>query len=291
MTTHIIILSVLINFYESYMPNSIKQTFRFGKVSFKGVRSQLISMLEVPKSYFQHFYIYAALLMLWMFGVSIAVYLFHVQVPRSFTDFLDKIGGINRIARVSTLHVLLAELLLTLQCVKRFYDSNFVSVFSKSKMNISHYAAGFIHYTGCAVAIILEAPEFAVNLSISRIHNLPGLGDLFATVIFLLACYGQLQVTIILANLRKNIKGKVISEKHLLPQGGLFNYLSSPHMSCEILMYTCLTYILRGNSTWLFVYAWVFTNQIEVIMLNHWWYQNTFPNFPKNRKALIPFVY
>ncbi|VEN50888.1 unnamed protein product [Callosobruchus maculatus] len=56
-------------------------------------------------------------------------------------------------------------------------------------------------------------------------------------------------------------------------------------------MYTCLTILLWYNITWFFVFAWVIINQVETILLSHWWYKKTFRDFPAQRRALIPYLY
>lgn len=60
--------------------------------------------------------------------------------------------------------MLLAVFLFTIQCSKRFYETHFVSVFSKnSRMDLSHYVLGHIHYFGVFLAILCEAPMFTNN--------------------------------------------------------------------------------------------------------------------------------
>lgn len=67
----------------------------------------------------------------------------------------------------SRFSVLLAILLLTLQCVRRFYDTHCVSVFAKnSRMDLSHYLIGLIHYAGAVLAILCEAPLFAKGCNV-----------------------------------------------------------------------------------------------------------------------------
>lgn len=103
--------------------------------------------------------------------------------------------------------------------------------------------------------------------------------------------------------------GNIVTDGHQLPQGDWFNVLSSPHQTAEIIMYLSLTILLWHNITWFFVFTWVLSNQVRqffeifrvtptvyifqvlTILLSHWWYQSTFENFPKTRKALIPFVF
>lgn len=55
---------------------------------------------------------------------------------------------------------LLAMALMTAQCVRRFYETWFVSVFSNARMNFSHYIVGYSHYFGAICSILAEAPGF-----------------------------------------------------------------------------------------------------------------------------------
>lgn len=67
----------------------------------------------------------------------------------------------------------------------------------------------------------------------------------------------------ILVNLRKDAKtGQVATEKHLLPSGGVFNFVSSPHMLFEIIMYIVLMGLIAQSFTWKLVVIWVFSNQV-----------------------------
>lgn len=73
-----------------------------------------------------------------------------------------------------------------------------------------------------------------------------------------------------------------------MPEGGYFDAVSAPHMFFEVLMYTTLTIILAGNTSWLFVFFWVVANQVENAWLSHKWYLETFDDYPKDRRAIIP---
>lgn len=62
-------------------------------------------------------------------------------------------------------------------------------------------------------------------------------------------------------------------------------------MFFEFVMYLALFGVLYQNLSFLYVLGWVFFNQIEVAYLGHKWYQATFFNYPKERKAFIPYVF
>ncbi|XP_049808716.1 polyprenol reductase isoform X2 [Schistocerca nitens] len=87
-----------------------------------------------------------------------------------------------------------------------------------------------------------------------------------------------------------NNQGQVVTTKHSIPYGGWFELVSSPHFLAEILMYMAISIILRAANTWHVVFLWVLSNQVESGLLSHWWYKATFPNYPKERKAVIPYV-
>ncbi|PAA59081.1 hypothetical protein BOX15_Mlig003714g1 [Macrostomum lignano] len=62
-----------------------------------------------------------------------------------------------------------------------------------------------------------------------------------------LLAWGQFKAAQTLAALRKDGKGAVIHRKHLLPQGHLFRYLSSPHYNLEMLIYLNLFCLVSGG--------------------------------------------
>lgn len=94
----------------------------------------------------------------------------------------------------------------------------------------------------------------------------------------------------IFIKLRKNSAGKVTTEKHLLPSGGWFKYVTSPHMTAEVLMYIILGALLFQNTSYVWVIIWVASNQMNNAWLTHKWYMENFKNFPKQRKSFIPFL-
>lgn len=79
----------------------------------------------------------------------------------------------------------------------------------------------------------------------------------------------QYKSNMILVNLRKDTKtGQVATEKHLLPSGGFFNFISSPHMFFEIMMYVVLWGLLGQSFTWKLVVLWVLSNQVGFYSLS-----------------------
>ena len=110
------------------------------------------------------------------------------------------------------------------------------------------------------------------------------------TPIFLYLWFKQFESNMIFINLRKDKKGKVSSETHSMPKGGWFKYLSSPHMTAEVGMYLILYALLFKNTSYIYCIGWVVSNQLSNALLTHKWYKETFSNYPKERKAFIPYV-
>lgn len=110
------------------------------------------------------------------------------------------------------------------------------------------------------------------------------------SIIFVYFWYKQFESNMIFINLRKNKSGSVVTETHLLPKGGLFKYVSSPHMTCEVAMYAVLYLLLHQNTSYIYCLAWVVTNQFSNALLTHKWYKETFSDYPKERKAFIPYL-
>lgn len=74
-----------------------------------------------------------------------------------------------------------------------------------------------------------------------------------------------------------------------IPTGGLFRYLSSPNYFGEIIEWAgwaILTWSLPGLAFAVFTIA----NLAPRALSNHEWYLKSFPDYPKKRKAIIPFI-
>ena len=75
-----------------------------------------------------------------------------------------------------------------------------------------------------------------------------------------------------------------------IPRGGLFKYVSSPNYFGEILEWfgwALATWSLPGAAFAL----WTIANLAPRAFANHSWYIKTFPDYPKKRKVLVPFIF
>jgi len=75
-----------------------------------------------------------------------------------------------------------------------------------------------------------------------------------------------------------------------IPQGGMFRLVSCPSYLGEILEWTGWAVMTASMPGLVFV-IWTIANLVPRARSNHKWYIETFPDYPKNRKALIPLLY
>jgi len=75
-----------------------------------------------------------------------------------------------------------------------------------------------------------------------------------------------------------------------IPNGGLYRYVSMPNYLGELVEWcgwALATWTLAGLAFALFTAA----NLVPRALANHRWYKEQFPDYPKERKAIIPFVF
>ncbi len=87
-----------------------------------------------------------------------------------------------------------------------------------------------------------------------------------------------------LRNLRTNNP-----QEYSIPHGLLFKYISSPHYFGEIIEWAgwaVMTWSLPGLAFAVFTFANLFPRAIS----SHKWYKSQFPDYPSDRKAIIPFI-
>lgn len=90
----------------------------------------------------------------------------------------------------------------------------------------------------------------------------------------------------------ENVKQPARKVIYGIPRGGWFEYVSCPHYLAEILIYAAFLMITKASdSTMWFLFAFVVLNLTKNAIATHAWYKEKFgEKYPKNRKALIPFV-
>ena len=74
-----------------------------------------------------------------------------------------------------------------------------------------------------------------------------------------------------------------------MPKGGLFRYVSCPNHFGEIVEWAGFA-VMCWNLPALSFAVWTAGNLIPRSLSHHRWYREHFPDYPAERKAVIPFV-
>ncbi|XP_068221089.1 polyprenol reductase [Palaemon carinicauda] len=270
------------------VPDFFLQAFKFGKMAHDARPWKIISLMEVPKRWFIHFYISASIIITLTALQMWSIYIMGNPMLHWTSFILDILTIQERKSGASATAAGISLLMLMLHIYRRLYENLFVSVFSSSYMNILHYIVGHTHYIGAIALLVSEAPGFdsdslGITFTAVEFHHILGF------ILYLLGFTIQHQSLQILAGLRKNSK-KGVKHAHRMPEGGMFEFLSCPHMFAEVLVYIGILIVLQAHTGWLVVTVWVISNQIQVALMNHSWYLDTFKDYPKHRKAILPFI-
>lgn len=101
--------------------------------------------------------------------------------------------------------------------------------------------------------------------------------------------FGILHSERIVRNLRPKDAAPSAGKDYKIPYGGLFRYVSSPAYFAELVAwagFALMTWSLAGVLIFLISAG----NLVPRAFATHKWYRETFPDYPKERKALVPFV-
>lgn len=86
-----------------------------------------------------------------------------------------------------------------------------------------------------------------------------------------------------------NLRTKA-SDGYKIPYGGPFKYVSAPNLAGEMLEWIGFAVLCWSLPAFCFAF-FTFCNLFPRALANHRWYKQTFPDYPKDRKAVIPFVW
>lgn len=90
----VVLFGSLVNVFENYLPVYITQWVRYGKFADKAEKSVLV--VQVPKSWFRHFYVYAAILFSAIFYMCVNNYIYQKPPPEWVYTVLDYSMGYLR---------------------------------------------------------------------------------------------------------------------------------------------------------------------------------------------------
>ena len=76
---------------------------------------------------------------------------------------------------------------------------------------------------------------------------------------------------------------------YAIPNGGLFDLISCPNYFGEIIQWFGWAVLTWSAAGWVFAW-WTFANLTPRALANHSWYREHFSDYPKSRKAILPFI-
>ncbi len=103
-------------------------------------------------------------------------------------------------------------------------------------------------------------------------------------ILFLSGTYINRQSDSILRNLRKD--GET---GYKIPYGFLFKYVSCPNYLGEMIIWLGWGVMLNSLAGYAF-FMWTIANLLPRALSSHKWYIQKFEDYPKDRKALVPFI-
>lgn len=74
-----------------------------------------------------------------------------------------------------------------------------------------------------------------------------------------------------------------------VPEGGLFRFVSCPNYFGEIVEWSGFALVMAALPGTAFL-AWTLANLVPRAIEHHRWYRATFPDYPPQRRALLPFL-
>ncbi len=107
---------------------------------------------------------------------------------------------------------------------------------------------------------------------------------LFGLIVFITGAIINLTADTSLIHLRK-----AAESGYRIPYGWLFRWISCPNHLGEMLEWLGFALLCRNLPAWSF-FIWTVANLLPRAMAHHRWYREKFPEYPAQRKAVIPFL-
>lgn len=284
MTVMFVAVPLLLNAVKTRVPTAVVRLYAYGKIT-GGDRPS--GVLSVPKRWYKHFYAFAAALSAAAALALLDAYCAPMPWPVAWCRrwLWDPIRRPRPSYGAPAASVAVA--MAVLQCWRRAYETHFVNVFSDTAVGLWYYISGYAHYAGALATMLAEAPATVADGPATTAASYSRTAVAIAA--FAWAYREQWRANVRLAAVRKR-DGRVVTHDHRLVTGGLFDLVSSPQMLAEVVMYGAWYAVLWPGSGWKYVVLFVWGNQFEIALINHRWYTERFPDYPKRRKAIIPYL-
>mgnify|MGYP001161448734 FL=1 len=185
-----------------------------------------------------------------------------------------------------------------------------ISVFGKNELNslsILLISLWFIHYFNRVIIfpmrIKTKNKKMPISIAISAFlfNCINGLlngiyvgyfleSDININITFIIGVF--LFITGMLINIQsdnKLISLRKDSDGYKIPNGGMFRLISCPNHFGEIIEWIGYSFIAFNFAALSFA-LWTFFNLVPRALNHHEWYNEHFDNYPKKRKAVLPYI-
>ncbi|RZB77531.1 very-long-chain enoyl-CoA reductase art-1, partial [Asbolus verrucosus] len=204
-----------------------------------------------------------------------------------FPFYLFPINQINELCGATTLKVqdnaYYAWILWSIHYSKRILETAFVHRFSHGTMPLFNLFKNSSYYWGFALYV-----AYHVN---HPLHTPPPAWLFYlGASLFILCEIGNLSVHILLRNLRPegtNVRKIPLPDSN--PFTLLFNYVSCPNYTYEYGAWVGFGLLTGCLPVFLFALAGLYQMAVWAVG-KHKKYRSEFPNYPKQRKAILPFI-
>lgn len=173
-------------------------------------------------------------------------------------------------------------ILYQVHLLRRVYESIQVHIYSKEPMHIVNILLMWAYYFFAPLALHFDL-ILSHNDATPLVMLCCGIG------LFFIGNAVQAHSHVLLRRLREKNKSE---KRYFIPEGGLFNYVSSPHYFGELILYLGLLLISNVSEVGpIILFTFVAVTMISQSVKVHKWYNYKFKEeYPLERKAIIPYV-
>ncbi|XP_069832636.1 polyprenal reductase [Dendropsophus ebraccatus] len=265
---------------------------RYGKTKL-GRRPAWLHWFDLPKRWFWHFYLLSVIWNGALLGFIVRSLLLGVQLPQ-WIQLLFNFFHKDSEQKIydEELSTLLALSLLWIHSLRRLFECFYVSVYSGGVINLAHYCLGVFYYFLLGITVLDHAELDYNKVTVTEILQQLDWCHLAGCLFYIWASLLQYRSHVILANLRKDKSGKIVTMNHVIPSGDWFETISCPHYFAELCIYTSIGFLFGlDHLTWWLLVLFVFLNQSSAAILCHEFYHQKFDPYPAHRKAFIPYLF
>jgi len=184
---------------------------------------------------------------------------------------------------------ILAYTLISFHYAKRLWESWYVHKFSHETMPFGNLFKNCAHYWLLG-GLWMANEIYSKPASASTTYSSLSAKSLATTILlvsgFIAAELGNFYSHVILARIRSKSDN---AQKRAIPRGFAFEWVSCANYMFESLAWLLFAILVNNKSSWIF---WILsTGQMYIwAKKKHLRYLKEFPNYPKNRKAMFPFL-